>query len=76
MADVAAIALQTCITNWAAALQADSVSPQPSYMIDGKSVSRSEWRTSLQQLIADAQDTINQRSPTITWTGCFHPWGW
>ena len=78
MADVATVALQTCINNWSAALQADSTSPQPSYSIDGESVSQNEWREHLQQLIADAQNTINQRNPTITWsgTGCWHPWGY
>lgn len=71
MADVVTIALQTTIAQWSAALQADSVSPQPSYSLDGKSVSRNEWRTALLKQIADGQDVINQRNPTVTWSGPF-----
>ena len=77
MADVVTTALQAAIAGWSAALQADATSPQPSYSQDGKSVSQAEWRDKLLKNIEDAQNQINARNPTITWsgpyggTGCF-----
>ena len=63
--DAVSTALQTSITGWATALAADSANPQPSYSISGKSVSRNEWRDSLQRMIDEAQQTINKRNPFI-----------
>ncbi len=74
MADVVSTSLATSIAAWTAALLADSTAPQPTYSIDGKSVSQAEWRDNLMKLIKDAQDAINQRSPTITWNGPGYWW--
>jgi soluble cytochrome b562 len=60
--------LTTAIAGYAAALAADSVSPQASYSLDGKSVSRNEWREGLQKLIDNLQKTINQQTPYIVST--------
>lgn len=79
MADTTTTALQAAIALWAAQLQADAASPQPTYTIDGKNVQRNEWRENLQKLIADAQNTINQRNPTIVWNNPLGNWpgcGW
>ena len=57
--------LNTTIAGYAAALAADSVSPQPSYTLDGKSVSRNEWREGLQRLITALQQTVNQQAPYV-----------
>lgn len=76
MADAVGTALAAAIAGWVAALQADSAAPQPSYSLDGKSVSQQEWRAGLTKLIEDAQNVINQRAPTITWSGPFAGRGW
>lgn len=55
--------LATIRDNYAAALAADSVSPQPSYSIDGKSVSRNEWRDSLLRQIKELNELILLASP-------------
>jgi hypothetical protein len=55
--------LQSLVTNWSAALVADSSSPQPSYALDGKAVSRSEWRESLFKQILEANKMINMVNP-------------
>lgn len=60
--------LSTAIAGYAAALAADSVSPQPSYTLDGKSVSRNEWREGLQRMIVELQKTVNALSPYIVST--------
>ncbi len=74
MADVVSTGLATAIAAWTAALLADSSSPQPSYSLDGKSVSQGEWRDGLMKLIADAQNVINQRSPQIVWSNPYGCW--
>lgn len=73
VADVVSTSLATSIAAWTAALAADSTAPQPTYSLDGKSVSQAEWRTALIANIKEAQDAINQRSPTIVWS---NPFGW
>jgi hypothetical protein len=55
--------LNTTIAGYATALAADSVSPQPSYTLDGKSVSRNEWRESLERLMEALQKQVNALSP-------------
>ncbi len=62
--------LQTMITNWSAALVADSISPQPSYHIDNKEVKQQEWRDALLKNIQTANQTINMVSPYIITTKC------
>ena len=57
--------LQNAVNGIEAALAADAVSPQPSYTINGKSVSRNEWRTSLIQASADLKKQINMYQPYI-----------
>ena len=67
MANEAAIAsLQASIANWAAALAADSTTPQPTYSLDGESVNQAEWRSGLLKDIRDAQETI--AALDSTWT--------
>ena len=60
--------LEATIAGYATALAADSVSPQPSYTLDGKSVSRNEWREGLQRLIDALQKTVNAMSPYVVST--------
>lgn len=60
--------LATTIAGYAAALAADSVSPQPSYTLDGKSVSRNEWREGLQRMIAELTQLGNGYTPYIVST--------
>lgn len=55
--------LNTTIAGYAAALAADSVAPQASYTLDGKSASRNEWREGLQKLIDALQATVNGMAP-------------
>jgi hypothetical protein len=49
--------------NYAAALAADSVSPQPSYSIDGEAVDRTTWRRELAALVEELNATINAMQP-------------
>lgn len=60
--------LITTRDNWAAALLADSTSPQPSYSLDGQSVSRQEWRDGLAKGIESLNKTINAMSPYVVVT--------
>ena len=60
--------LQTVLNNYQSALAADSVSPQPSYSLDGQTVSRNEWRDSLLRAIVQLQQTINAQNPYIVRT--------
>ncbi len=60
--------LETTIAGYATALAADSDSPQPSYTLDGKSVSRNEWREGLQRLIDALQKTVNRMTPYVVST--------
>lgn len=60
MPSIDTTALQTMITNWLAALVADSVNPQPTIKIDGREVSNQEWRDGLLKSIADASLLINK----------------
>lgn len=55
--------LTTTIAGYATALAADSVNPQASYTLDGKSVDRNAWRDGLQKLIDALQKTINGMQP-------------
>ncbi len=57
--------LTTAITGYATALALDSVSPQPSYTTDGRSVSQQEWREGLQRLIEALQKQINALNPYV-----------
>jgi 23S rRNA A2030 N6-methylase RlmJ len=60
--------LQTMVTNWSAALVADSTSPQPSYSLDGKDVKRDEWRDGLFKKILEANKMINALNPYVVVT--------
>jgi len=60
--------LNTAIANWATALANDSVSPQPSYSLDGQSVSREEWRAGLLQRIQDANQLVIALNPYVIGT--------
>lgn len=60
--------LTTTIAGYAAALAADSANPQASYTLDGKSVSRNEWREGLARMIDALQATLNARAPYIVQT--------
>ena len=60
--------LQTILNNYQSALAADSANPQPSYSLDGQSVSRNEWRDSLLKAIVQLQQTINAQNPYIVRT--------
>lgn len=64
--------LQTTILEAQTALNADLVSPEPSYSLNGKTVSRTEYRAGLQKVVDDAQarlkavnQMVNQRTPYI-----------
>lgn len=65
--------LQTLITNYTAALLADSVDPQPNYTISSpggvsRSVSRDQWRQFMLNMIEKAQELINAVDPYIVQT--------
>jgi len=60
--------LQTMVTNWQQALYTDSISPQPSYSIDGQNVSREQWRAGMWKMIIEANQMINMLSPFIVTT--------
>lgn len=60
--------LNTTIAGYATALAADSVNPQASYTLDGKSVDRNAWRDGLQKMIDALQKTINGMNPYIVST--------
>ncbi|MBP3956464.1 hypothetical protein J8F10_14380 [Gemmata sp. G18] len=60
--------LNTTIAGYATALAADSVNPQPTYTLDGKTVSRNEWREGLARLITALQKTVNAQSPYVVST--------
>lgn len=55
--------IDTCVAGWWAELASDSTNPQPSYTLNGKQVSRSEWRSALLQNIKDAMELRNQEDP-------------
>jgi len=62
----------TAIKEYAARLAEDSLNPQTSYSIDGESVSRNEWRTSIADIIKSLteanmslQELIIQQQPYI-----------
>lgn len=55
--------LNTTIAGYATQLALDSANPQPSYTLDGKSVSRNEWREGLQRMINELQKTVNGLNP-------------
>ena len=56
--------LEAIKSNYLTVLAADSVSPQPSYSIDGQSVNRDQWRDSLMAKIKDINDLIQFESTT------------
>ena len=60
--------LNAAIAGYAAALAMDSANPQPSYTLDGKTVSRNEWREGLDRLIKSLQQTVNAQTPYIVST--------
>ena len=60
--------LNTAIAGYAVALAADALNPAPSYSLDGKSVSRNEWREGLQRMIVELQKTLNALHPYIVST--------
>ncbi len=60
--------LNAAIAGYATALALDAVNPQPTYALDGKSVSRNEWREGLQKLIDALQKTVNAQAPYIVST--------
>lgn len=60
--------LQTAINGLEAALAADAANPQPSYTLDGKSVQRSEWRTSLMDAIEAMKRHVNAYQPYLVRT--------
>ena len=60
--------LTTTRDNYATALATDSVSPQPSYSLDGQSVSRQEWRDGLLKMIVELNKTINAMGPYVVTT--------
>jgi hypothetical protein len=55
--------LNQTIAGYATALAKDSCNPQPSYTLDGKSVSRAEWRAGLEALIVELTKTVNALNP-------------
>ncbi len=57
--------VQAIITGYQTALVNDAVNPQPSYNKDGQSVSREEWRESMQKLIIEWQKVYNNLTPFI-----------
>ncbi len=60
--------LNATIAGYAAALAADAANPQPSYTKDGQTVSRNEWRESLQRMITELSKAVNGQSPYIVST--------
>lgn len=60
--------LNTTIANYATALALDSVSPQPSYTLDNKSVSQNEWREGIQKIMEALQRQVNALNPYIVVT--------
>ncbi len=60
--------LNAAIAGYASRLALDSVNPQPSYSLDGKSVSRNEWREGMQRLIDSLAKTINALNPYVVST--------
>ncbi len=60
--------IAVAIAGYAVALAADSVSPQPSYSLDGKSVSRNEWREGLTKLITELSKIANAQAPYVVST--------
>ena len=57
--------LQAAIQGLESALAADSANPQPTYSLNGKTVSRTEWRTSLIQALEGLKQQVNQYVPYI-----------
>lgn len=57
--------LQAAIQGLESALAADSSNPQPTYSLNGKTVSRTEWRTSLIQALEGLKQQVNQYVPYI-----------
>lgn len=55
--------LNTTIAGYATALAKDSCNPQPSYTLDGKTVSRNEWREGLERMINELTKTVNALNP-------------
>ena len=60
--------IATTIAGYAEALAADSVNPRTSYSLDGKSVSRNEWRDGLARLIVELNKFANAQSPYVVST--------
>lgn len=60
--------LQTAIAGIESALATDAANPQPSYSLNGKSVSRNEWRTSLIEALEGLKRQVNQYQPYIVRT--------
>jgi len=55
--------LKSIRDNYIAALKADSLNPLPDYSLDGESVSRDAWRSSLLQKIHDLNRLIAAEEP-------------
>jgi hypothetical protein len=55
--------LRTTLDNYAKALAADSINPQPSYTMDGKSVQRNEWRRLMLEAMRELAGLISGLSP-------------
>ncbi len=63
MTDVETI--KASISNWLAALYADSLNPRPDYSIDGQTVSRAAWRDSLTRNIKEHQEMLALFEPFV-----------
>lgn len=57
--------VQSIIDGLQTALVTDAASPQPSYSLDGKSVSRNEWREGLQRQLIEWNKVLIQLNPYI-----------
>lgn len=60
--------LKTIRSNLIAALLADSADPQPTYSLDGESISRQEWRKGVQEQIKEYTELIITEEPFISET--------
>jgi len=57
--------LQYAIQGLESALAADAVNPQPSYSVNGKQVSRNEYRTSLIEALEGLKKQVQAYQPYI-----------
>lgn len=55
--------LNTTIAGYVAALALESANPQPTNTLNGKTVSRNEWREGLQRMIDSLTKTVNGLNP-------------